>query len=185
MKICIVSDSHDRAPQLAAAVAEAREAGAEAVVHCGDVIGAMTLRPLLDLGLRLHVVHGNNLGDAAAMWNLASSSGGLLTYHGQDADLRFADRRIFVTHYPHYGHALACTGDYDVVCCGHSHQASIARQPNIGGGETWLLNPGTVAGLGAPATWMLADLTHLKFEVRHVGKPTLPGNSLGEPFRMA
>jgi predicted phosphodiesterase len=40
MKICIVSDSHDRAPMLAAAVAEAKAAGAEAVVHCGDVIGA-------------------------------------------------------------------------------------------------------------------------------------------------
>jgi len=30
MKICIVSDSHDRAPQLAAAVAVAKQAGAQA-----------------------------------------------------------------------------------------------------------------------------------------------------------
>ena len=66
MKICIVSDSHDRAPMLRDAVAQARQAGAEAVVHCGDVIGAMTLQPLLELGLPLHFIHGNNLGDAAA-----------------------------------------------------------------------------------------------------------------------
>ena len=65
MKICIVSDSHDRAPMLAAAVASAKEAGAEAVIHCGDLIGAMTLRPLMQLGLPVHVVHGNNLGDPA------------------------------------------------------------------------------------------------------------------------
>jgi len=62
MKICVVSDSHDRAPMLAAAVAAGRDAGAEHVVHCGDVIGANTLRPLLEIGLPVHVVHGNNLG---------------------------------------------------------------------------------------------------------------------------
>jgi len=31
-----------------------------------------------------------------------------------------------------------------------------------------LLNPGTVAGLGAPATWMLADLDTLQFTVHPV-----------------
>ena len=45
MKICIVSDSHDRADALAQAVCEAKERGAAAVLHCGDVIGTQTLRP--------------------------------------------------------------------------------------------------------------------------------------------
>jgi hypothetical protein len=168
MKICIVSDSHDRAPMLASAVAEGRAAGVEAVIHCGDVIGANTLRPLLDLGLPVHVVHGNNLGDAVALWNLCAASRGLLTYHGQDADLALGGLRIFVTHYPHYGRAIACTGDYDVVCCGHDHVASVVRQPNLAGGHTWLLNPGTVAGLGGPATWLLADLSQAEYEIRHL-----------------
>ncbi|MGC2048310.1 MAG: metallophosphoesterase family protein [Gallionella sp.] len=44
MKICIVSDSHDRAEPLAAAVAKAQSDGAQAVIHCGDLIGANTLR---------------------------------------------------------------------------------------------------------------------------------------------
>ena len=166
MKICVVSDSHDRGPALAAAVAEARQAGAQAVIHCGDVIGAMTLRPLLSLGLPVHVVHGNNLGDSMALWNLCKTSNGLITYHGQDANLTLAGRRILATHYPHYARGLACTGDYDIVCCGHSHQASAVSQPTVAGGFTWLLNPGTVAGLGGPATWMLGDLTALEFEIR-------------------
>ena len=72
-------------------------------------------------------------------------------------------RRIFATHYPHYGLGLACTGDYDVVCCGHSHAASVVLQPNVRGGGTWLVNPGTVAGLGAPATWILGDLADAAF----------------------
>jgi len=166
MKICIVSDSHDRAPALAAAVSAAKADGAEAVVHCGDLIGANTLRPLLALGLPVHLVHGNNLGDAASLWKLCLDSAGLLTYHGNDVDLVLAGRRIFATHFPHYGQGLACTGDYDLVCCGHSHVASIARQPNIRGGRTWLVNPGTVAGLGAPATWVLGNLDELSFEIR-------------------
>jgi putative phosphoesterase len=166
MRIGIVSDSHDRAPALAAAVAAAKAAGAEAIVHCGDLIGANTLRPLQALGLPVHFVHGNNLGDPVALCNLCSKSGGLLTYHGNDADLVLGGRRIFATHYPHYGLGLACTGDYDVVCCGHSHAASVVLQPNVRGGGTWLVNPGTVAGLGAPATWILGDLATLHFDIR-------------------
>lgn len=165
MKLCIVSDSHDRAPMLAAAVAEGVRAGAQAVLHCGDLIGAMTLRPLLAFGLPVHLVHGNNLGDTQALWRLCRESNGQIEYHGADAILTWAGRRLFATHYPHYARGLACTGDYDIVCCGHDHTASIAQQVTVKGGATWVLNPGTVAGLGAPATWMLADLEQLQFEV--------------------
>ena len=175
MKIAIVSDSHDRAPMLAAAAAAAKADGAQAIVHCGDVIGAMTLRPLLALGLPVHVVHGNNLGDAMAFTNLCASSGGLVTYHGADAVLQLGGRRVFATHYPHYGFGLACTGDYDVVCCGHSHEARVVLQPNIKGGATWLVNPGTVAGLGAPATWIMADLARLAFDIRPLERATPSG----------
>lgn len=166
MKVCIVSDSHDRAPLLAAAVTAARQAGAQAVIHCGDVIGAMTLKPLLALGLPVHVVHGNNLGDPQALWKLCAASSGLLTYHGADIDMTLAGRRLFATHYPHYARGLACTGDYDIVCCGHSHEASVVQQKNLTGGKTWLLNPGSVGGLGAPASWLLADLATLNFDIR-------------------
>ena len=76
-------------------------------------------------------------------------------------------RRIFITHYPHYAHAMACTGDYDVVCCGHSHEPEVRQQINVRGNQTWLVNPGTVAGLGAPsATWILGDLSSLTFDVK-------------------
>ena len=167
MKVCIVSDSHDRAAPLHDAVRAARDAGAEAVIHCGDVIGAHTLRPLLALGLPIHVVHGNNLGDALAMARLDGDSDGLLRYHGGDADLALGGRRIYVTHHPRHARGLACTGDFDLVCCGHSHEAGVVRQPNIKGGSTWLVNPGTVAGIGAPATWVLGDLAALRFDVRH------------------
>lgn len=169
MKICILSDSHDRGPQMAAAVAAARAEGAAAVIHCGDIIGGNTLRASLELGLPIHAVHGNNLGDPVSIARMACHSAGLLHYYGQDAELELGGRRIFVTHYPHVGHGMACTGNHDLVCCGHSHAAEIRQQANLKGGQTWLVNPGTVAGLGArAATWIFGDLEAMRFEIREL-----------------
>lgn len=166
MKICIVSDSHDRGPMLATAIAEAKTRGAECVLHCGDLIGTNTLRASLKLGLPIHVIHGNNLGDPVSISRLACRSEGLLQYYGHDASLELNDRRIFMTHYPHIGEAFARAGDYDLVCCGHSHEPLISEETNRQGRHTWLVNPGTVAGLGAPeATWVFGDLATMAFEI--------------------
>jgi putative phosphoesterase len=165
MKVCIVSDSHDRAPRLAATVIDAKSRGACAVVHCGDVIGAQTLRPLLPIGLPIHAIHGNNLGDMLALVRLSEESGGLLRYYGGDAQFELGGRKVCVVHYPHYGRAFAATGDWDLVCCGHSHRPEVVRPPNLAGRDVWLVNPGTVAGLGGPATYVLGDLGTMRFEV--------------------
>jgi putative phosphoesterase len=170
MKICIVSDSHDRADLLAQAVREGKAQGAEAVIHCGDLIGAQTIKPALAHGLPIHLIHGNNVGDTQALHRQSRASGGQLQYHGGDARLELGARRIFVVHYDDYGHAFACAGDWDLVCCGHSHRAEARRVANVKGGQTWLVNPGTVAGLAAPATWALADLAAMRFEVRELGR---------------
>jgi len=166
MKICILSDSHDRGDALAGAVRAAAAQGASAVIHCGDLIGANTLRSAMALGLPLHLIHGNNLGDAYALHGLSRESGGQIQYHGADARLDLGGRRIFVVHHPDYGYAMACTGEWDLVCCGHSHRAAIEQVTNVKGGKSWLVNPGTVAGLSAPATWISGDLKEMRFEIR-------------------
>jgi uncharacterized protein len=166
VKICIVSDSHDRADPLLSAVQAAQCEGAECIIHCGDVIGAHTLRPLLALGMPVHVVHGNNIGDALAMVRLCAESQGRIHYHGGDAELVLDRRRVYVTHHPHHARGMACTGDFDLVCCGHSHAAGVVQQPHIQRGRTWLVNPGTVAAIGAPGCWILGDLRSMTFELR-------------------
>ena len=100
MKICIVSDSHDRAEPLARAVQAAKELGAEAVIRCGDVIGTQTLRAALGVGLPMHVILGNSLGDPISLSRWARESNGQLDYRGRDARLELAGRKIFVAHYP-------------------------------------------------------------------------------------
>lgn len=171
MKVCILSDSHDHIPLLDAAVESAVDEGAEAVLHCGDVVSPSTLHCLDKYGLPVHVIHGNNTGDLYTLGRLASRDENHIHYHGMDAGLELAGRRIFLVHYPHYAHALATTGDWDLVCCGHSHKLQIDAIANLRGGTTHLVNPGTIGGVGrAPATFIMADLERMTFGSREISK---------------
>ncbi len=166
MRIAVVSDSHDHGDLLVRAIERARDWGAQVVLHCGDVIGAHTLRRALAVGLPMHVIHGNNLGDIPAMTRLASGSEGRLRYHGGEAELDLGGRRLFMIHYPHLAKAMALTGDFDAVFCGHSHRAAVEQVDNVRGGRTALVNPGTIAGFGEPRTLALGDLDALSFSVQ-------------------
>lgn len=163
MKVCIVSDSHDNRALLATAVHDAKQKGAEVVFHCGDVIAPTTLRGLPPIGLPVHVIHGNNMGDLVTMHQVMKKFPDIIHYHGMDATLEFAGKRIFLVHYPHYAWAMAQTGDYDLVCCGHDHRLVIEQVDNIKGQQTTLINPGTVGGVGAPPTYVLGDLVSMQF----------------------
>ncbi|MEJ2620764.1 MAG: metallophosphoesterase family protein, partial [Candidatus Thiodiazotropha sp.] len=134
MKVCILSDSHDHIPLLDSAVESAKADGAEAVLHCGDVVAPSTLHCLQKYGLPVHVIHGNNSGDLYTLARLANDENNHIHYHGMDAGIELAGRKIFLVHYPHYAKALAATGDWDLVCCGHSHKLSFEQYTNIKGG---------------------------------------------------
>jgi putative phosphoesterase len=168
MKICILSDSHDHRERLEAAVREAVSLGAEAILHCGDVVAPSTLHVLRQFDIPVHVIHGNNAGDTFHMAKLACRTDNRIEYHGMDARLELGGRRIFMVHYPHYAKAMALTGDYDIVCNGHEHKAVVERIATIKGGETLRLDPGSVGGISAPTTYILADLATLEVEIREV-----------------
>ena len=175
MRVCIVSDSHDNRRLLESAVADAKARGAEAVLHCGDVVAPTTLRVLKKFELPVHVIHGNNTGDLYATAALAHEPDSVVRYHGQDATLHLGGRTLFLVHYPHYAAGMALTGDYDIVCCGHDHKVSVKAVSNMRGGGTWLINPGTVGGVGKAPSYILADLTTLDFAIIDV--PTAPGEA--------
>ena len=168
MKICILSDSHDNRELLAAALADAKARGAVATLHCGDLVAPNTLRVFQKLEMPVHVIYGNNTGDLYTLSRMAHEPGSLIHFYGQDAGITLHGRTIFLVHYPHYARAMACTGDWDMVCCGHDHRAAISSVPNIKGGATWLVNPGTVGGIGAPATYVLGDLDTMQFTIHQV-----------------
>jgi len=60
---------------------------------------------------------------------------------------------------------MACTGEWDLVCCGHSHAAGVDQVANVRGGRTWLVNPGRWRGSRRPRPGRSATLPRcaLKF----------------------
>ncbi len=168
MKVCIVSDSHDNRFLLAAAVKEAKELGAESVLHCGDVVAPTTLKILNPIGLPVHVIHGNNTGDMFSLSRLSQNPDSVVQYYGQDAGIELAGKKIFMVHYPHYAKAMATTGDWDIVMCGHDHKASVHEIKNVKDSTTLYINPGTVGGVGHAPTYIMADLETMEFEIREV-----------------
>jgi putative phosphoesterase len=182
VKICLVSDSHDHRRLLASAVSDARARGAEAVLHCGDLVAPSTLHSIIKLGLPIHIIYGNNTGDLFHLSRIAAESKGLVHYHGQDASITLAGKKIFMVHYPHYAKAMATTGDFDLVCNGHEHKAKIEEIANVKGGTTLRLDPGTVAGIGSKPTYIFGDLASMEFEIRDVPIEDIPA---AEPLSKA
>ena len=138
------------------------------MLHCGDLVAPSTLHAIVGLGLPIHLIHGNNAGDLFNLSRFAQAPGHRLHYYGQDGSFTLGNRRIFIVHYPHYAKAMALTGDYDLVCNGHEHSAVVERVRNIKGQETLRIDPGTVGGVSAPATYVLGDLQALEFAIRPV-----------------
>ncbi|MDH3559969.1 MAG: metallophosphatase family protein [Gammaproteobacteria bacterium] len=179
MKICILSDSHDNREYLEAAVREASAAGAETVLHCGDVVAPSTLEVIRPFGLPVHAIHGNNAGDLYMLGRIASKASNQVHYYGQDAGISLGGRRIFIVHYPHYARAMATTGDWDLVCCGHDHKVNIETIDNIAGKQTLVVNPGTVGGIKAPATYVMGDLDAMVFTICDVPLPDQQESATG------
>ena len=165
MKICILSDSHDNRSLLSHAGAQAKEMDADAIIHCGDVVAPSTLGVLKEYEIPIHVIHGNNTGDLYTMGIVANKSANLVHYYGQDARLDLGSKQVFVVHYPHYARGMALTGDWDIVCCGHSHRAKIEKVTSIKGTDILVMNPGSVAGLDGDATFIFGDTESMEFEI--------------------
>ena len=176
MKVCVISDTHDRVEYLHAAIEDAKVRGAEIVLHCGDLIAPYTLRQTHTLGLPIHVIHGNNKGDLAAMCRLASKPESLINYHGRDASLEMGGKKIFLIHFPEYAEAMALTGKWDLICCGHNHRCKIESIRHADGdGSPLLVNPGSASGLGrVQPTYVFGNLETMEFEIIDIQEPELP-----------
>ena len=147
MRIGILSDTHDQVARTRRAVSLLTQAGAEALIHCGD----LTIPDVVDefLGVPTSFVFGNCDYDQAdlrrAMKRIKATCldlGGLVT---------LGDRRIAVTH----GHSDAelhrlTALEPDYLFTGHTHHRRDVRK-----GPTRFINPGA---LYRASTWTVALL---------------------------
>ncbi len=158
MLIAIMSDSHDHLGNLETALTLALENGAGMIIHCGDFVAPFSLRALDTAGVPVHGVFGNNDGDQYLLTRLSMSELERINLHGQVGMLEVEGCRVAFTHLPLVGRGLACSGDYDLVCFGHSHNHLAERI-----GRCLLLNPGEIMGKDEPAGFCLYDTRDGRF----------------------
>ncbi len=147
MQLGILSDTHDKVERTRAAVDVLVTAGAEVLIHCGDITIPEVVYQLAPLPS--YFVFGNCDFELGALRQAIATIGGTCLERGGLIDL--AGRRLAVTH-----------GDLDreisrlaaerpeYFFSGHTHQALDVRR-----GPTRFINPGA---LHRAATWTVALL---------------------------
>ena len=137
MRIGVISDTHGHVELTRPAVRMFESLGVEAVLHCGD-IGSIEVVELL-AAWPAHFVFGNCDDDLARFQSQIEAAG--QTCHGQFGDLTLAGVRIALLHsHDRRRFREACdSGEYGLVCYGHTHIAAIDRH-----GESIILNPGAI-----------------------------------------
>lgn len=153
-KIAIFSDSHDNIQHLENALQQAKVAGAEVLLHCGDLCAPFMLaRMAQQFTGPIHVVFGNNDGDGRLLQTIAAQYPAVKLY-GIYTEIEVANRQIALIHYPEPARRIAQSGQLDLVCYGHDHQK---LHEEIG--KCHLVNPGELLGMYGDPTWGLYDTT--------------------------
>ena len=157
MRVGVVSDTHDRAASVVAALAALRERGVRLVLHCGDIESVETVRLFGDFPT--HFVLGNwdgdwisgvNCGraprapdgrkrDATRLRRAIEAVGG--TLHEPWGELELEGRQVAWVHGNDRAllRELEQSGCYDYLFYGHTHAAE--RHP---AGRTLVVNPGAM-----------------------------------------
>jgi putative phosphoesterase len=152
MKLAVLSDTHDNIWTLDQAMPHLQEA--DAVLHCGDLVSASIVEHIAQgVGDQpLHIVWGNCDIDRL---NIEKKAAGFrsIQLHGLTAKLELSGTSIAAAHYPFVARDLAESGEYDLVCFGHSH---VPHEEWVG--DCLLLNPGEIQGVHGKCTMAVVTL---------------------------
>jgi uncharacterized protein len=137
MRIGVISDTHGHVANTRAAVQRLGSLEVSAVLHCGD-IGSCEIPPLIS-AWPAHFVFGNCDHDHDELRSAIEEAG--LACYGLFGNLELDGRRIALihSHDARLFRRICTSGDYDLVCYGHTHQAEQRRE-----GKTLVLNPGAL-----------------------------------------
>ena len=151
MKIAIVSDSHDNLPNIQKFLDWVNKNNIEMIIHCGDVAAGAVLK---EFGPKfkgpIHFIYGN-VADREHL-KLKSKPFKHITCHDDQGEIEVDGKQIAFNHYPWNAKKLAKTKKYDLIFYGHDHKPWDKQI-----GNTRLLNPGTLAGMFAKATFAVYD----------------------------
>lgn len=137
MRLGVVSDTHGHVELTLPAIRMLESLDVECVLHCGDIGSAAVVS--LFAAWPTHFVFGNCDGNRREIEEAIVAAG--QTCHGDFGALELAGKRIALLH-SHDGARFRQTlhsGQWDLVCYGHTHVAAIDRY-----GPTLALNPGAL-----------------------------------------
>ncbi|MGH7128791.1 MAG: YfcE family phosphodiesterase [Planctomycetaceae bacterium] len=161
MRIGIVSDTHGHVGFARLAVEVLKTEQVECVLHCGD-IGSVEIVPLFE-AWPTHFVFGNVDRDEDRLRREIAAAG--QTCHGRFGELEWDGVKIALLHSDDADrfHEAMFSGEYDLVCYGHTHQAD---QRQIG--RTLVLNPGALYR-ATPHSLAVVELPSLDVRIIPVG----------------
>jgi putative phosphoesterase len=147
MRVGILSDTHDQVARTKVAVSRLLDAGAEVLVHCGDITVPEVVYELN--ALPSYFVFGNCDDDIPGLTQAIVAIGGTCLEWGSVITL--AGRRVAITH-SHLDHELHRLESQrpDYLLTGHTHRAADVRR-----GSVRAINPGA---LHRAASWTVALL---------------------------
>ena len=152
MILAIMSDSHDNIWNVRKGLEMIQSHKATLIIHCGDLAAPFTLKEFAKFNGPVHWVLGNNDGDPYMLTKMSFSELKNMEPHGFIGRLSLEGASIAFTHYEEMGYALAHTGEYDLVCCGHTHVHRLDRIH-----QAILLNPGDIMGKDGPGSFCIFD----------------------------
>lgn len=158
------SDVHDNLENAKKMLDIFTKKGIDTLIFCGDFCSPIPAR-VLGGGFAgdIHCVFGNGDGDRFTISKFANTEFQNLKLYGEYAELEFEGVKTAVTHYPFYADALAKTGNYKAVFCGHTH---ILKQENVG--DCLVVNPGEVMGWKGDATCVVYNTIDNTIEIIHL-----------------
>ena len=158
MKVGLMADSHDRLPAIAELLRLMREQGATMVLHAGDYVSPLSLKPFEDLHMTLAGVFGKNDGDHQSLLSRASAGIGLEIFESPHS-FSVSGHQILLTH-DIADVQKRSLKSHSIVVHGFAHKQSLREE-----GDTILVNPGVSCGwlYGTPGAAVL-DLDTKKVE---------------------
>ena len=165
MKVGLMADSHDRLPAIAELLGLMREGGATMVLHAGDYVSPLSLKPFEDLHMTLAGVFGKNDGDPQGLRSRASAGLGLELFESPHS-FDVSGNQILLVHDIADVQKRSVKA-HSIVVHGFAHKQTLKTQD-----DTVVVNPGETCGwlYGTPGGALL-DLDSKQVEFLTLSGP--------------
>ncbi len=130
MIIAVISDLHDNVVAWKSIVKYLSAHKITRLINCGDTCAPDMLKAMSNsYAGRIDTVFGN-VADRELEKSVVKSLKNV-AHHGDQGSVTIAGQKIFFNHFPAAAEAAAKTGEYDIVCHGHTHLKRWEPSPTL------------------------------------------------------